>query len=289
MEKNQSPFSSKQIITFIFLTFGITAFFDISSIWLNISGTAATLFNTAAMWSPAIAVFLTKLIYKQGAISINWKWPKTKYILLSFATPILYSLISFLIIWIAGWGTFYNQEFLKEISNSFGITSLSPSFVIFIFVLMTGVFGIFGSCANALGEEIGWRGFLTTQLFYKYGYIKTSLIIGIIWAVWHYTVLIFGDYNNGTPFWFGLICFTIMIIAATFIFTWFTIKSGSLFPAVLLHATHNLYIQRIFTPLTDTKLITPWYIGEFGIVLPFVMIVFAFYFISRRKELMSGK
>jgi len=289
MKKNQNQFSSKKIITFLLLTFGITALFDVPSILLNITGSASALFNTASMWSPAIAVLLTKWLYKENIRELNWKWPKTKYILLSFAIPVLYSLLTYLIIWTAKWGTFYNEEFIKETAASYGISSLSLGMIIFIFILMTGTFGIFRSCSNALGEEIGWRGFLTPELYNKYGYIKTSLIIGIIWAVWHYTVLILGDYNNGTPYWYGLICFTIFIIAATFIFTWFTIKSGSVFPAMILHATNNLYIQQIFTPLTQSNSKSPWYIGEFGIVLPLVTIMFAIYFISRRKELIIAK
>lgn len=76
-----------------------------------------------------------------------------------------------------------------------------------------------------------------------------------------------------------------MIISSSFVFTWVTVKSKSLFPAMLLHATHNLYIQQIFTPLTKSNKMTAWYIEEFGIVLPVVTTLFAVYFIARRKEL----
>jgi membrane protease YdiL (CAAX protease family) len=283
MQQNQ--YFPKKIITFLSLTFGITALFDVTSIVLNVTGSASELFNTAAMWSPAIAVFLTKWLYKENIRELNWKWPKTKYILLSFAVPVLYSVITYVTIWTAGWGTFYNEEFVKQTAASYGISSFVPGAIIFIFILMTGIFGVFKSCSNALGEEIGWRGLLTPELYNKYGYIKTSLIVGVIWAVWHYTVLIFGVYNNGTPFWYGLICFTTFIISITFIFTWFTIKSGSVFPAMILHAVNNLYIQQVFAPLTQNNPSSAWYTDEFGIVLPVVTIMFAIYFISRRKEL----
>lgn len=285
MKKNQNQFSLKKITTFVILTFGITALFDIPTILLKISGEALMMFTVASMWSPAIAVVLTKWIYKENIRDLNWKWPKAKYILASFAIPILYALVTYSIIWTAGWGGFYNEEFVKDVAVSYGISSLSPSLIIIIFIVMIGIFGMFRSCSFTLGEEIGWRGFLVPELFKKYSYIKTSLITGAIWAVWHYPVLIFGYYNNGTPFWYGLICLTIMIIGTSFIMAWFTIKSGSLFPAMILHAAHNLYIQRIFTPLTISNDKTPWFIDEFGIVLPLVTIMFAVYFISKRKEL----
>ena len=289
MTKNQNQFSSQKIITFLLLTFGITALFDIPAVLLKVSGDADLIFITASMWSPSIAVLLTKWIYKESIRDLNWKWPTTKYILIPFVIPILYGLVAYLIIWTAGWGSFYNTEFVKEVASSYGISSLSPGLIIFIFVVMKGIFGMFRSCSNALGEEIGWRGFLVPELFKKYNYVQTSLITGAIWAVWHYTSLIFGNYNNDTPAWYGLICFTVMIIAFSFILTWFTIKSESLFPAMILHAAHNLYIQRIFTPLTMGNDKTPWFIDEFGAVLPVVAVIFAIYFISRRKELIAIK
>jgi hypothetical protein len=56
---------------------------------------------------------------------------------------------------------------------------------------------------------------------------------------------------------------------------------------MILHATHNLYIQGIFTPLTESNKNTPWIIDEFGIVLPLVTMIVAVYFISRRRELIT--
>ena len=288
MTKPSNQFSSKKIFTFLLLTFGITSLFDITAIVFKISGEADILWGVAKMWSPAMAVFLTKWIYKEDIGSLNWKWPKTKYLLLAFAVPALYSLISYLIIWTVGWGSFYNETFVKKIAVLYGTSSYSDFWTISIFVFMTVIFGLITSCSKALGEEIGWRGFLVPELLRRFGYVKTSLISGVIWAVWHYTDLIFDDYNNGTPFWYGLICFTVMIISTSFIINWYTIKSGSLFPAMILHASHNRFIQSIFTPLTSTNDKSPWFIDEFGLVLALVTVIFALYFISRRKELITN-
>lgn len=61
--------------------------------------------------------------------------------------------------------------------------------------------------------------------------------------------------------------------------------SGSLWTGVILHATHNLFIQAIFTPLTKDTGKTAYYFDEFGIVLPVVTVAFAIYYWSRRDEL----
>jgi len=79
-----------------------------------------------------------------------------------------------------------------------------------------------------------------------------------------------------------------LLIAISFVFAWIRLKSGSLWTAALLHASHNLYIQDIFTPLTRNTGKTAWFIDEFGAVLPAVALAFAIYFWRRRNELESG-
>jgi membrane protease YdiL (CAAX protease family) len=152
-----------------------------------------------------------------------------------------------------------------------------------------GSFGFVGSLARALGEEIGWRGFLVPELYKTVGFTGTAFISGIVWSLWHFPVLIFADYNAGTATWYALLCFTVMVIAISFVFAWLRLKSGSLWTAAMLHASHNLYVQAIFTPLTRNVGKTAWFIDEFGAVLPLVAVCFAIYFWSRRGELAEGQ
>jgi membrane protease YdiL (CAAX protease family) len=275
----------KKILTFIVLTFLITNLFDVPLILLDPGIQIKRLLYTGDMWGPALAALLTKWIFKESIKDLRWQFGLKKYWIIAFIIPVLYTIITYLTIWGFGFGNFYNQDFLSEVSDSLGLETLSPVCILIIYLPLLGSIGVISSSCNALGEEIGWRGFLTPELYKRFGFFKTSLLVGIIWAVWHYPVLIFSDYNNGTPVWYGLTCFTTMIIALTFIFTWLTIRSKSLFPAMILHATHNLYIQHIFTPLTNGNDLTPWFIDEFGAILPIVMILFALYFILKRNKL----
>jgi len=153
-----------------------------------------------------------------------------------------------------------------------------------LFFIVEGVIGMAGSMSTALGEEIGWRGFLVPELNNITGYTKTSLISGIIWAVWHYPLLVFGGYNNGTPAWYGLLCFTVLVVSISFVFTWFRLKSNSLWTGVVLHASHNLFIQGFFTPITVVNNHTKYFTDEFGAVLPVMAVILAIYFWTRRKE-----
>ena len=76
-----------------------------------------------------------------------------------------------------------------------------------------------------------------------------------------------------------------MVIGDSFINTWLRLKSGSLWVAAIAHASHNLYIQTICTPLTRDTGKTLWFIDEFGVVVPIVTLFFAIYFWRRRHEL----
>jgi membrane protease YdiL (CAAX protease family) len=280
---------SRQDLTAIWVYLGITlalsSIFYFLIIYSGKTGGGQGMYATGIMWCPGISALLTMRILKKDTSELGWIWGKSKYQVWSYFIPIIYTLITYSIIWFAGWGGFYTQEFVNELTTSFGLGTQSDGFLIGIYVILFGIFGTIRSAANALGEEIGWRGFLVPTLYKNLGYTKTSLVSGAIWAAWHMPVLLFADYNSGTPSWYAMSCFTVTIISISFVFTWMRIKSGSLWTAVILHATHNLFIQRIFTPLTYDTGSTRYFTDEFGMVLPIISVGFGLYFWLKRKEL----
>jgi membrane protease YdiL (CAAX protease family) len=88
-----------------------------------------------------------------------------------------------------------------------------------------------------------------------------------MWALWHFPSILWSDYNNGTPAWYAISCFTVMIVATGVIAAWLTFKSQSLWPAVFLHGAHNTLIQLVLTPWTTDTGRTAYFIDEFGIGL----------------------
>jgi membrane protease YdiL (CAAX protease family) len=243
------------------------------------------IYGYGIMWCPALATYLTCRILKFDITGLAWQWGKSKYLIWASLIPLIYSTISYLVIWVTGWGGFYNKEFINDAAQSLGWSHLPQWLFIMVFFLVNGVIGLFGSMSTALGEEIGWRGFLVPQLSNLTNYTRTSLISGLIWSAWHFPLLIWGSYNNGTPAWYGLTCFTVMVTSMSFVFTWFRLKSNSLWTGVMLHASHNLFIQSFFTPITVVNSQTKYFIDEFGAVLAVVTLIFAIYFWTRRKEL----
>jgi len=277
--------SRKAIAIFLLITLCISSIYYFLIIHTGKLGSGFGLYVAGLMWAPALSAFATCRIMKRNIADLGWSWKNPRYMLWAYLVPLIYSLIAYLILWVAGWGGFYNTDMVKQIGTSFGWAGLPDGVVMALYFIFTGLIGMVGSTAHGLGEEIGWRGFLVPEVYKISNYTKTSLFVGFVWALWHVPILVFADYNSGTPAWFGFSCFGVMVISISFIFTWFRLKSGNLWTAAILHASHNLFIQSVFTPLTVYNSKTKYYIDEFGVVLAVVAVIAAIYFWTRRKEL----
>ncbi|WP_295794792.1 type II CAAX endopeptidase family protein [Mucilaginibacter sp.] len=277
--------SRKAIAIFLLITLCISSIYYFLIIHTGKLGSGFGLYVAGIMWAPALSAFATCRIMKRNIADLGWSWKNPRYMLWAYLVPLIYSLIAYLILWVAGWGGFYNTDTVKQIGTSFGWAGLPDGVVMALYFIFTGLIGMVGSTAHGLGEEIGWRGFLVPEVYKISNYTKTSLFVGFVWALWHVPILVFADYNSGTPAWYGFSCFGVMVISISFIFTWFRLKSGNLWTAAILHASHNLFIQSIFTPLTVYNSKTKYYIDEFGVVLAVVAVIAAIYFWTRRKEL----
>ncbi len=70
-----------------------------------------------------------------------------------------------------------------------------------------------------------------------------------------------------------------------FVMGWLRLKSGSLWPCAMLHASHNLFIQAILDRMTAPEGRALYYTTEFGCGLALAIGAIAVYFWSRRGEL----
>jgi uncharacterized protein len=273
-----------QVVIYLALVFAFSSFFYFLILRSGSLRNGRGFYVVGLMWCPALAGMLTLRLNGRSISELGWKWGRTKYQLWSWFIPLLYASIAYAIVWLAGFGKLGNPAFYDSLVTQMHLGG--PRWIsIALGLALTGTFGLVLSLSHALGEEIGWRGFLVPELARTYSFTTTALVSGIVWSLWHYPILIYGDYNAGTPAWYELMCFTAMVISLSFIFAWMRLKSGSLWTGAILHASHNLYIQAIFTPLTRNTGKTAWYIDEFGCVLPAVAVVFAVYFWRRRREL----
>jgi len=275
----------RPIVLFLSITFALSSIFYFLIIDAGTLSAGNGLYVMGIMWCPGIAGIITMLLLKRNLKQLGWKWGKSKYQLQSYLIPLLYALLAYAIIWTFGLGKLKIDGLQTQVADNFGFENINAILAFVILILFVGIVGIIPSALSALGEEIGWRGFLVPELYKSQGFTKTSLISGFIWGVWHLPILLFADYNSGTPAWYAMTCFMLLVISISFIYTWFRMKSGNLWTAVILHASHNLFIQSFFTPLTEDTGNTAYFMDEFGIVIPIIAIGFAIYYWSKRKEL----
>jgi len=112
----------------------------------------------------------------------------------------------------------------------------------------------------------------------RFGPVKGSLITGLVWALWHFPLLVFTDYRSFenpaagffTPLWYALLLFSVTLIAITFVYNQLRDASGSLWSAVVLHASHNYLLMNFFAPMTGETTLSPWLVGETGAVMAVV-------------------
>ncbi|MBW4599773.1 MAG: CPBP family intramembrane metalloprotease [Calothrix sp. FI2-JRJ7] len=88
-----------------------------------------------------------------------------------------------------------------------------------------------------LGEELGWRGFAFPLLYTKFSLFQSSLIVGIVWAVWHVPLfLIPNTVQRQLPF----ALFVISIIILSFLYSWlYNNTNQSVLLAILFHTAIN--------------------------------------------------
>jgi membrane protease YdiL (CAAX protease family) len=131
--------------------------------------------------------------------------------------------------------------------------------------LVTAPVAVAIASASALGEEIGWRGFLWPTLRKRAGFWRTSLIVGVVWWLYHLPLVLLGWYGS-VP---GLPAFTAAIAGFVLFVGVLTDRSGSLWPSVLAHGAWNATVATSFA-VTAGGMTRPAFtgaeslLGEFG-------------------------
>ena len=223
------------IVTFL-LSWSIWVPLDLShfGIAFHIPEATSSIVRLLGVLMPAVsAILLTRIMGGRGATRglwarlvlwrVNWRW----WMVAGLGQPILLVVAAL---------------FTNLISDS-KVTAepLVPvsAFIVNVIMLLLAT----------LGEEIGWRGVALPSLQVQNGAIKSSIILGLLWGMWH------------IPFWLLLDTFDqfgigylglnlLFVVPLTFYITWFFNHSQqSLLLPVMLHLTFNI-VNTILLPVT---------------------------------------
>ena len=120
---------------------------------------------------------------------------------------------------------------------------ITPRLYAGITLISSVTYGGFINMFVAVGEEAGWRGFLYTELRKGFGRVSTWIIGGVIWAAFHFPVMIIGGYEYGTDYLgapvLGLIVFSINCIANGLLHEIIYDKTKCIWFPALLHGVLN--------------------------------------------------
>ncbi|MBU0686873.1 MAG: CPBP family intramembrane metalloprotease [Candidatus Margulisbacteria bacterium] len=256
----------KKVITYTILVYLLSIPGYLLSIFAKKIGFNPFLAIFILMWTPALSAFITKLLFDRNLRGLGWSQGQPRWLALGYLLPIAYGAAAF--------------GFLQFS----GMAKINPDYHIGLYSLI--IFGTFFNIAFAAGEEIGWRGFLVPELNKITNFTVTAFTSGIIWALWHFPLLLFAGYVGTIPLAERLPFFVISVTAMAFALAWLRLKSLSVWPAILLHASHNNYIQRLFDPLSaPVNKFSKYFIGETGIALLIMTVIVAVVFWSMRKNL----
>ncbi len=164
------------------------------------------------------------------------------------------------------------------LSNVLGCVTYAP--------LINGIF--------AMGEEIGWRGFLYPQLKAKFGHFKGLILGGIIWGAWHWPLIWLIGYEygetSGNPVGYvgapitGMIVFCIFTVAIGILCDHLYEQSGCILTASILHGSINaaatIPIALCITNTGSLRLLGP---APNGLLAGLPIIVVAIYLLIKKN------
>lgn len=129
---------------------------------------------------------------------------------------------------------------LIYITSNEGI-ELKFNYTLSSFYLFLPVIARYFFRGGGMGEEFGWRGYLTPYFQDRYGVLKSAIFVGILWAAWH-----FPNYWLGSKDTFELIFSHVekvfRAVPMAIVYAWvFNNTKGSVLLAALMHACVNAF------------------------------------------------
>ncbi|MEM9986119.1 MAG: CPBP family intramembrane glutamic endopeptidase, partial [Bacteroidota bacterium] len=234
--------------------------------WTNLSegeGFGGILMKYAYMWGPAIAVLLIQgLVYRQSLRPYGWQFERIRWrwMLLNALLPIAVLIATLFFVFLLGnigkvEGFGYldltregmadrsEQMIIEagqnpdELGASFTELKLPVGLLLFLMIFGGLIGGVTINLIAAFGEELGWRGLLLVETR-ALGYVKSSLIVGTVWGLWHAPLVYLGLNYPGYP-WEGIGMMVLLCIALSFLMNFLAIRAGTIAAPSGFHGIFN--------------------------------------------------
>ena len=222
----------------------------------------------AMMFVPALGVWLAG-----GKFSgMGWK-PQFKKnlrsILIAWFAPLLLTALGAALYFLIFPGHFdLTGAYLKASGGAEALKQMEAQGLSYPLYVLVGVLGglTYAPLINAflaLGEEVGWRGFLYPQLKARFGLRHGRLLGGAIWGAWHWPLIWLIGYEYGAAtgnaagyFGFpvvGMLLFCVITVGWGILHDWLYERTGSIWVPSLFHGAINAAVTLPLSMcLTDT-------------------------------------
>ena len=245
-----SSVNRKKVAEFVAVAFGVS--------WTSAAlvyaagveyGTLTSTFLAVAffMWAPAFAAIFVQLRRGEpvrsgcgirggrvGWVAFAWLAPLA-LLGLTIGVGVLFPSVSFT----TDFAAFLAETGLTEeqIEESLAALESLPVPIFVVFVVQGLIAGLTINAAAALGEELGWRGLLLTELA-PLGFWRVSAFTGVVWGIWHAPLILQGHNFPNSPL-VGVAVMTVWTLAASPIFTYLTVRARSVLAATFFHGSFN--------------------------------------------------
>jgi membrane protease YdiL (CAAX protease family) len=227
---------------------------------INMLGLASSELMWGSLWSitPVVATIIMLLVVtRDGYSREGWKSLGLHRLGLNvwwiaFGLTFLMSLIAFIIVWATPLASLVLPES--------GIANPLIGFLINVVIL---------ALAFALWEEIGMRGYLLPKLL-PLGRRRALVVVGLVHAAWHMPLIFLTPlYHTVGNRLIVLPLFVGTVVAASFVFGYLRIYSGSVWPASIAHAVHNAAWGTLaaFTLTSNPVMVNEYLAGDNGILI----------------------
>ena len=246
-------FNKKQVIKYLLFTFGAAYAVQIGVYFLYKSGFPFyQIVMAAMMFMPLLGVLVSghslkgmgwKPVFKGNIKTILFAW---------FGSAILTALGALLYFLIFPQHFDLSGAYLidalgetagKEALNQMQAAGLSYPLYILVSCISCITYAPLINMITAMGEEVGWRGFLYPQLKARFGRNMGWLIGGLIWGAWHWPAIWLIGYEYGFDYVgfpvIGMLLFAVITIAMGIIADWTYEKTGCIWVPAIFHGAFN--------------------------------------------------
>ncbi|HVK66609.1 MAG TPA: type II CAAX endopeptidase family protein [Polyangium sp.] len=216
------------------------------------------------VWVPCFASVVARFLLREGFGDVSFRLDRRAAwaMLVGVIYPVAVGVPAYGIAWTTGMAHF---EPAAMHPLGFAIPGSTPGERLLAGSIIALTLGPLAMAVLALGEEVGWRGYMLTRLI-DARVPQPVLVSGVIWALWHAPLIVAGEYNASPVPMLSLLLYMVTSVGAGTLLATLRLETGSVWPAVTMHAAWNAIVVAFFGASTNGEDAALW-TGEGGVLV----------------------